>query len=102
VLRRFFLSGDDDIATARTAIRTDDQRAELALDQTISVYDFCRDGRDGQLTIWHDTGIAAIDLGEGSLWGFWDEDAETILVDDGDYVRRQFNTSGELVAELGR
>jgi hypothetical protein len=69
---------------------------------TVSVHDFPQNGRNCQLTVWHDTGAAAIDLGEGSLWGFWDEENETILVDDGGSRRHQFNTSGEIVAEFGR
>ena len=74
----------------------------LQLGQTVSVYDFKREGRACQITIWHDLNSAAIDLGEGSLWGYWDEDSQTVWIDDGDYVRRQFNTAGELVAEFGR
>jgi hypothetical protein len=102
VLYRHTLADEADLKIAQSTIRAEDQRAELQLGQTVSVYAFAHTGSDGQLTIWHDTGLAAIDLGAGSLWGFWDEDNETILVDDGEYKRQQFNTSGELVAEFAR
>jgi hypothetical protein len=102
VLYRHTLADEAALKIAQNTIRAEDQRAELQLGQTVSIYAFAQTGRDGQLTIWHDTGLAAIDLGAGSLWGFWDEDNETILVDDGGYKRQQFNTSGELVAEFAR
>lgn len=102
VLERRTLADEADLKTAQSSIRAEDLRAELQLGQTVSVYNFACNGRTGQLTVWHDTSLAAIDLGEGSLWGYWDEDGETILVDDGGSKRQQFNTSGELVAEFGR
>jgi hypothetical protein len=102
VLNRRTLTDESDLKAAQSSIRADDQLAELRLGQTVSVYDFIQNGRNGQLTIWHDTGSAAIDLGDGSLWGFWDEENETIWVDDGVSKRQQFNASGECVAEFGR
>jgi len=102
VLHQRTLADGADLQTAQRTIRADDQRAELRLGQTVSVYEFVHDGRTGQLTVWHDTSTGAIDLGAGSLWGFWDEDNETLLVDDGGYKRQQFNTAGELIAEFGR
>jgi hypothetical protein len=102
VLHQQTLVDAADLTLAQRRIRAEDQRAELRLGQTVSVFEFPYDGHTGQLTVWHDTGLAAIDLGEGSLWGFWDEDSETVWVDDGEYVRQQFNTAGELVAEFRR
>lgn len=96
------LETEADLQQARSSIRAGDQRTELRLGQTVSVYEFPSHRGAGQITIWHDTGSAAIDLGDGSLWGYWDEDNETILVDDGDYTRKQFNTSGECIAEFKR
>jgi hypothetical protein len=102
MLRRCALTSDEDLRAAQSVVRSDEQRAALEVGQTISVYDFSRDGRDGQITVWHDLSSAAIDLGEGSLWGFWDEDSETIWIDDGGNSRQQFNTAGEVVAEFKR
>ena len=91
-----------DLESVQFTMTAEDQLAELKIGQTVSVFDFAYHGRNGQLAVWHDTGQAAIDLGEGSMWGFWDEDSETILIDDGGNSRQQFNTSGEIVAEFGR
>lgn len=102
LMRRRKLADQGDLESAQFTITAEDQLAELELGQTVSVFDFSYNGRNGQLTVWHDTGRAAIDLGEGSLWGFWDEESETILIDDGGSRRQQFNTSGECVAEFGR
>jgi hypothetical protein len=102
LLHRQTLADEADLEAARRSIRAEDQHADLQIGQTLSVYEFPHNGRDCQLTVWHDTGSAAIDLGEGSLWGFWDEEEETIFVDDGVSNRQRFNTSGELVAEFRR
>ncbi len=102
LMRQRVLASQGDLESAQFLMTSDDQLAELQLGQTVSVFDFAYKGRNGQLTVWHDSGRAAIDLGEGSLWGFWDEDSETILVDDGNSRRQQFNTVGEVVAEYGR
>jgi len=99
---RWVLTSEADLEEARLSVRAEDQREALQLGQTISVYDFSRDGRVCQITVWHDLSSAAIDFGEGSLWGFWDEDSETVWIDDGGSSRQQFNTSGEVVAEFGR
>ena len=100
LLERLTLTDEADLKTAQNSIRAEDQRAELRLGQTVSVFDF--PDNFGQLTVWHDTGSAAISFGEGSLWGVWDEESQTIFVDDGGTRRQQFSCSGELVAEFGR
>jgi len=102
LIHRRTIANQGDLESVQFTMTADDQLAELAIGQVVSVYDFAYEGRSGQLTIWHESGRAAIDLGEGSLWGFWDEGNETVMVDDGANRRQQFNTLGEVVAEFGR
>jgi hypothetical protein len=96
------IANQGDLESVQFTLTSDELLPEVQIGQVVSVFDFSHEGRSGQLTIWHDSGRAAIDLGEGIMWGFWDEDSETIMVDDGANRRAQFNSEGECVAEFSR
>ena len=102
LIHRRKITNQGDLESVQFTMTSDDQLTELRIGQEVSVFDFAHDGRSGQLTVWHDSGRAAIDLGEGTLWGVWDEDEQTIMVDDGANRRQIFNSVGECVAEFSR
>jgi hypothetical protein len=98
LMRRRLIADQGDLESVQFTMTALDQLPELKLGQVISVFDFSYAGRNAQLTVWHDTGRAAIDLGEGSRWGDWDEGSETILLDDSGNGRQRFNSEGMEVA----
>ena len=101
LIHRRTIANQGDLESVQFTMTAQDQLPELQLGQVVSVFDFDYHGRSGQLTVWHDRGRAAIDLGEGSRWGDWDEGTETILLDDTGAGRHRLNAEGADVCEGG-
>jgi hypothetical protein len=97
LMRRRKIADQGDLESVQFTMTAEDQLPELKIGQEVSVFDFSYEGRSGQLTVWHDTNRAAIDLGEGSRWGDWDESTETILLDDQGRGRERLDTEGRPV-----
>jgi hypothetical protein len=98
LIHRRAIATQGDLESVQFTLTAEDQLPELQIGQVVSVYDFAYEGRNGQLTVWHDRGRAALDLGEGSYWGDWDEASGTVLLDEQNGVRRRFNSEGQLVS----
>jgi len=98
-MRRRLIANQGDLESVQFTMTAEDQLPELQLGQVVSVFDFSYEGRNAQVTVWHDTGRAAIDLGKGSRWGDWEEETETILLDDAGSGRHRLNTEGLDVSE---
>jgi hypothetical protein len=99
LIRRRLIADQGDLESVQFTMTAMDQLPELKLGQVVSVFDFSHEGRNAQLTVWHDSGRAAMDLGEGSRWGDWDETTETIVLDDSSGRRQRFNSEGVEIAD---
>jgi hypothetical protein len=74
---------EDNIDMIREMVSSDDQRIEVTIGRTISTWPiYLGHGRWGQMTVYHDTGRAALDRGGGSIWGDWDEERVAMTTDD--------------------
>ena len=98
LMRQRRIADEGDLESVQFTMTADDQLTELKIGQVVSVFDFYYEGHSGQLTVWHETNRAAIDLGEGSRWGDWDEATETILLDDEGRGRQRLDTEGHIIA----
>lgn len=74
---------EHNIDQIREVVHAADQAAEIALDQRISTWPiFYAGNQRGQITVWHDSGRAAVFLGGESAWGRWDATRHVLILDD--------------------
>lgn len=98
LIHRRTIATQSDLESVEFTMSAQDQLPELQIGQVVSVFDFAYEGRNGQITVWHDRGRAALDLGEGSRWGDWDETTATVLLDEAAGVRERFDSEGRRVS----
>ena len=61
-----------------------DQWAQVRAGDDLSIYvvDNRTEGVKGLLTVWHGKEKACIDMGDGNVWGDWQEDAKLIVTEE--------------------
>ncbi len=95
----YFKVTEDNIEQVREEISSLDQREKLEVGcETWAVFYTGR--QRGQMTVWPDKGLAALDLGGNSIWGDWDSNARNLITEDEDEngFKIVYDENGEHIA----